>query len=86
MAVTAPLSFVHGGNNAVKQVEIVKNTVAAKKPVRIGDVVELDDSEAQFLIYRGKAKAYTPPAKSEPEPEETPAPRRRARHQHEDSK
>lgn len=72
----------------MRQVEIVKNTVAAKRSVRVGDIVDLDDAEAQFLINCRKAKAYTPPpvaAPSEsPEPE-TQAPRRRGRRQPEET-
>lgn len=74
----------------MRQVEIVKNTVAAKRSVRVGDIVPLDDAEAQFLIHCGKAKAYTPPPSpsspsESPETEETPAPRRRGRRQHEET-
>lgn len=72
----------------MKKVEIVKNTVAAKRPVRIGDVVDLVDAEAQFLINCGKAKAYmapVSPAASDTSPEpETPAPRRRGRQKNEE--
>lgn len=72
----------------MRQVEIVKNTVAAKRPVRVGEIVDLDDAEAQFLIHCGKAKAYTPPPAAPSEPpntDETPAPRRRGRRQHEET-
>lgn len=70
------------------KVEILKNTVAAKRSVRARDVVELTDAEAQFLIHCGKAKVLhtTPVAATidSPETDETPAPRRRGRRQQED--
>lgn len=71
----------------MRQVEILKNTVAAKRSVRVGDIVPLDDAEAQFLIHCGKAKAYTPPPApiESSETEATPAPRRRGRRQHEET-
>lgn len=73
----------------VRKIEIVKNTVAAKRPVRSGDIVELDDAEAQFLIHRGKAKAYVAPVSpaasdTTPEPETPAPPRRRGRQKNED--
>lgn len=69
------------------KVEILKNTVAAKRSVRARDVVELIDAEAQFLIHCGKAKVHTTPVAAtidSPETDETPAPRRRGRRQQED--
>ena len=36
-------------------VTITRNTVAARTPVFVGDVLELDDAEARMLIRMGKA-------------------------------
>lgn len=36
-------------------VTITRNTVAARNPVFVGDVLELDDAEARMLIRMGKA-------------------------------
>lgn len=38
------------------KVEILTSTVAAKKNVKKGDIVELTDAEAHSLINMGKAK------------------------------
>lgn len=47
-------------------VTITRNTVAARNPVFVGDVLELDDGEARMLIRMGKAVEA-----AEEEPEET---------------
>lgn len=39
-----------------QKVEITRNTMAGGKPVKIGDVVTLQTSEARFLVNIGKAK------------------------------
>lgn len=62
-------------------VTITRNTVAARNPVFVGDVLELDDAEARMLIRMGKAVeavAEEPeadvPAEAEQAPADAPAP------------
>ena len=40
------------------KVEITRATIAAGKPVAVGQVVDLDGETARFLIALGKAKIY----------------------------
>lgn len=47
------------------KVRILKNTMAAKKPVRINQVVDLEEQEAKFLVNIGKAEFLQPPVKKE---------------------
>ena len=51
------------------RIRILKNTVANKRPVKIGQVVEVPDNEGKFLVSIGKAKHE---AKQEPEPKAEP--------------
>lgn len=39
---------------------ILKNTVANKKLVYVGDVIDVDPNDAKFLVYIKKAKYETP--------------------------
>lgn len=41
-------------------VTIIRNTVADKRPVRIGDVCDLSDVDARTLIQLGKAVPHVP--------------------------
>lgn len=51
-------------NDKPIKVKILKQTVAKKKTVRPGDVIELEPNDARFLIHRGKAEEHKPkPAK-----------------------
>lgn len=47
----------------MKTVRIVRQTVANRQTVRVGDVVDLADKEADYLIGLGKAALHTPPVK-----------------------
>jgi hypothetical protein len=38
------------------KIEIIKNTVANKKLVYVGDVVDVDPNDAKFLVHIKKAK------------------------------
>lgn len=40
------------------RIKIIRGTVAAGEPVRVGQVVSLDPKEANQLINMGKAVAY----------------------------
>lgn len=39
------------------KVKILRNTVANKRPVEVGEIIDLPDAEARFLIAIGKAEA-----------------------------
>lgn len=51
-------------------VTITRNTVAARNPVFVGDVLELDDAEARMLIRMGKAVEAVEDAPEEAAPSE----------------
>ncbi|HEU6436581.1 MAG TPA: hypothetical protein VE028_03955 [Nitratidesulfovibrio sp.] len=51
-------------------VTITRNTVAARTPVFVGDVLELDDAEARMLIRMGKAVEAVDDAPKEAAPAE----------------
>jgi len=55
-AETAPL------RESVMKVQIVRDTVAGKKPVFVGEVVELPELEARELIVMKKAVVFAEPA------------------------
>jgi len=66
------------------KVKFIRNTVAAKEFVKIGDVCDLNESEARFLVLIGKAEMYVeeePTQKIEEKPAAEvaaePAPKRR---------
>lgn len=40
------------------KVKMTRSTIADKKPRNLGDVVELSDKEATFLIKMGMAKPF----------------------------
>lgn len=42
------------------KVTITRDTVAAKKPVFVGEIHDLDDTEARYLVQIGKAEAVKP--------------------------
>lgn len=45
---------------------VIKNTVAGGRPVEVGDVIDVSDHDARFLIAIGKAvKAIDQPASIE---------------------
>ena len=62
------------------QIRILKNTVASKRPVKIGQVIEVPDNEGKFLVSIGKAEKYKGEPEKEPETKPEPiheAPKRR---------
>ena len=49
-------------------VRIKRNTVAAGKPVAVGDIVDISDSDAGTLIVMRKAELVSADAPEEPNP------------------
>lgn len=58
------------------RVEITENTVAERRVVERGQLLELPETEALALIRIGRAVPAPPP---EPEPEPPPRPKRSAK-------
>jgi len=50
------------------KVKITRNTVAAKKAVFIGEVHDLSEYEARYLVQSGKAEEYKPKPKAKKKP------------------
>ena len=49
------------------KIQITKATVANRKDVYVGDIIETDDNQGNFLIRIGKAIKYVGPDDTEPE-------------------
>ena len=54
------------------KVEITRATIAAGKPVALGQVITLDATEARFLIGIGKARIYKVMDDVKPKRKKTP--------------
>lgn len=50
------------------QIRILKNTVASRQSVKIGQVIEVPENEGKFLVSIGKAEKYKGEPEKEPEP------------------
>lgn len=57
-------------------IRILRQTSISGRPARVGDLIDVSDSDARLLLGMGKAELAPDPVTPTPEAEERPRPRK----------